>query len=185
MRIVWWWGLANLSARALVFSPVIPFSERPVTSVAMYAAQGPVIAVPQHWLLVKWCRQPLWHLPLCACGWAVALWMSDREGFFGPAVQWLAIVGAPVAAVVQYAGMRACIRRALWWVPATIGSMLLAAWVGIQVGYEAFDHAYRWDWFFDRGYYATAGGAAGGATYGLLSGLALAALLADRHGQVR
>lgn len=181
-RVMCWWGLANLVAWALVYTPgVFTFFGGRVPLAVMFAVSGFLIAIPQHWLLARWYGQRFFALPLCASAWAVSLWLSERDSFLGPAAPWLAIVGAPVAALVQYAGIRVHTRRALWWVPASTGCMALAVWVGVHVGFDAFDHGYRWEWFFNRGYYVTAGGAAGGATYGLLSGLVLGALLTDRR----
>lgn len=178
-HVLWWWLLASWVAWTSVYTAVavLPQVEAPWTRTATYAGLGLLAATPQHWLLARWCRAPVWYVALCASAWALALHLSDRHGFMGiPAAEWLAFLGAPVAAGVQYTALRGHATRALWWIPVSTVAMAAAAWVGLTVGMEAYDRWYSHQGLLD----VVAGGSAGGATFGLLSGLGLATLMRAR-----
>jgi FtsH-binding integral membrane protein len=109
-----------------------------------------------------------WWILAYGLGWSAGLWCGFEFGFVGlPHPFWMGGVGGAFVGVMQWLTLRNHLRRAAWWIAASVASAVVACWLGVVLG----NAAYTRDISEPNAYLI--GAAACGVVIGSLTSLAL------------
>jgi hypothetical protein len=130
----WSWIVANSLGWGCACTAALLTGFRAPGSVAA----GAVIGAAQWLALRRRLHFAGWWIPASALGWCVGLQLSPHSFFNVPDPYWTGGVSGVVTGVLQWLVLRRHVRRSGVWIPASIGSAVIA-WVAAMITYGYFD----------------------------------------------